>query len=649
MTIPFFRKLYKTFSLSICLTTPLYAQTVEQELKSCKAALLSQINEQKRLTANDCPVSEKLVYWLGILRNPDQFTPRELSAFLNTHAHWPQHEKLCKKAEEVISTKASPEEVLAWFDNHPPQTPEGVTVYGKTLLSHQQKQKAAQVVGNAWQTMALSKEEEKKFLAHFGPLLQEKNHIARLEFLLRDEDVGGAKRLLPHLSVNHQKIVHVRMAFLAAKSDALQQMAALSPQLCQNEGLLYEKTKWHRKRSEYKQAEQILVKASISPLYAEKWWKEQNYIARELIALQEFGAAYKVVKPHNIQPGVDAFSEAEWFAGWLALRFLDKPDVALAHFKTLSAHVKGAISKSRGAYWVGRAYEHKGENELAEKAYAKAACYKTTYYGQLAAAKIKEKPFPILSAAPRVKQEERQRFDQNELVKAAHILKGLGSAADHELSKFLLQIGSQAKTKVERELSVQLAQALSLKDVVWVAKKAGHGEPVLLKAAFPTYTVPQKGQEMPETPLVMAIAYQESRFDPSALSSAGAMGLLQLISTTAAHEAKRLGLSHRDNKLFNPQYNLILGSAHLSRLLNNFMGSYILMMAAYNAGPTPVKRWIKELGDPRSDEVDIIDWIEMIPYYETRNYVMRVLENVTNYRSALQTNPKKTIVDDLKR
>lgn len=328
---------------------------------------------------------------------------------------------------------------------------------------------------------------------------------------------------------------------------------------------------------------------------------------------------------------------------------MDKPDIALAHFKAVNDHVKGAISKAKSAYWIGRTYEHKGKNDLAAKFYTKAARYKTTYYGQLAAAKIKQNPFPTLSAAPCAQNEEKQRFAQNELVKAAHILKGLGNAADHELNKFLLQIADQAKTKGERELSVQLAQALSPENVVWVAKKAGYREPVLLKAAFPTYTIPRKGQEIPETPLVMAVAYQESRFVPSALSSAGAMGLLQLLASTAAREAKRLGIPHKQNKLFDPQHNLVLGSAHLSHLLKDFMGSYILVFAAYNAGPTPISRWLQEYGDPRTDAVDIIDWIEMIPYYETRNYVMRVLENVTNYRSVLHANPKKTLVDDLKR
>ena len=635
MTIPGFPKLHKIFPL-LCLTTPLYAQSVDHELRACKSALLSQLNQQKRVDVQGCPVSEKLVYWLGIIRDPHQFTPQELITFLNSSNHWPHYEKLCKSAEEVISTKASSNQILTWFRSHPPQTPEGVIAYGKVL----QPQQAEKVVGKAWQTMSLTKAQEKDFLTHFGRLLKPQHHIARLDFLLWEGNVDEAKRMLPRVPANAQQVAQVRIAFLEGKGNA----SGLT-----NEGVLYERAKWSRKHKDFDGAYHILAKAAMTSQNAQKWWKEQNYIAREYIALQKYGPAYQIVARHKIQPGSDEFAEAEWFAGWLALRFLGKSDVALAHFKTLSSHVKGAISKSRAAYWIGRAYEQKQQNELAAKAYAKAARYKTTYYGQLAAAKIREKPFPILSKAPQATKEDRSRFYQSELVKAAHILKDLGSGASHELTKFLLHISALAETKAERELSVQLTQALSPHDVVWSAKKAGHQEPVLLKCAYPVCSIPRKGQKVPEVPLVMAVAYQESRFNPSALSSANAMGLLQLIESTASKEAKRIGIAHKKSQLFEPQHNLVLGSAHLSHMLDNFMGSYILTMAAYNAGPTPTHRWVQELGDPRSGKVDVIDWIEMIPYYETRNYVMRVLENVTNYRSALEADPKRTIVDDLKR
>jgi len=644
--IPFFKKLYKAFSVGICLATPLHALSPAQELKACKSALIAQLNEQKRLKTAGCPVAQKLVYWLGILRDAEQFTPQELITFLSTHEHWPRHEKLCKKAEEVITKKGTSKEILAWFERYPPQTPTGAIFYGKALLSHNEKTKAAHLIVNAWQSMEFTKNEEKKFLTLFGDFLQEKNHNARLQFLLWADNVNDAKRLLSHVPNSVRKAAEVRIAFLEGKSNASEKMQTLPLKQRNDEGLLYELAKWHRKQKEFSEAAQILIKAPMNLAHAQKWWKEQNYIAREFIALGQYQVAYQLIQNHRLEPGNEDFANAEWLSGWLALRFLDKPKEALRHFETLLASVEGAVSKARGAYWMGRTYEHQGEIDLARKWYRKAAKYKTIYYGQLAAAKLREKPYPSLAATPKTTAEEKNRFEQEDLVSAAHILKGLGKSASHELSKFLLHIAGQMKTKGERELAVHLAHSLSPNDVVWAAKKAGYSEPVALKKAYPVCPIPNKGQKMPEKALVMAVAYQESRFNPTAISSAGAVGLLQLCPKTAAQEAKRLGVKHCESKLCDPTHNLLLGSSHLSYLLNNFESSYILTLAAYNAGPDPVARWLNEFGDPRQGEVDIIDWIELIPYAETRNYVMRVLENITIYRS-LEGQPKKTLIDDL--
>ncbi|MBY0502242.1 MAG: lytic transglycosylase domain-containing protein [Alphaproteobacteria bacterium] len=627
--------------------TPLKAHSHHKELKSCKPALLAQINEQKRINPQGCPISQKLVFWLGILRNADQFTPNELIHFLNNHSHWPHYDKLCLKAEDIIATKGTPKEILTWFEAHPPQTPEGTIAYANVLLAHKEKSKTIKVVSHAWHTLEFTKAEEKKILARFGQFLQEKDHIARLEFLLWNEDVEEAKRLLNRVSINIRKIAEVRIAFLGGNSDAIQKMKALPDKLRSEESLLYAQTKWYRKREEVEKAANILTQVSSEPRYAVMWWKERNYIARELLVLNDYQKAYDVLNNHGLKPGAENYADAEWFRGWLALRFLDQPQQAQQHFEDLFSHAQGAITKARGAYWVGRAFEAQDELTLAEKWYRKAARYRTTYYGQLAAGKIKEKSYPSLALASRATVEEKRRFEQNEIVQAAYILKGLGTSANHELSKFLLHISDQSKTKSERELSVLLAHTLSPYEVVWAAKKAGYREPVLLKKAFPVYAIPRKGQDIPEEAFVMAIVYQESRFNPTVQSPAGAMGLMQLISKTAAHEAKRLGVKHSDKQLYNPQHNLHLGTAHLARLLNTFDNSYILASAAYNAGPSPVHRWIKELGDPRSDNIDPIDWIEKIPYAETRNYVMRVMENITNYR-CLNGLPKKTLVNDLR-
>jgi len=610
----------------------------EQELKACRPALLTQLNEKKRLTATGCPVGQKLILWLGILRKPEQFTATELIRFLDTHSHWPYYEKLCDQSESVINKKASAKEKLAWFEKHPPKTPEAVIVYANTLLSHKEKKKAEIVITKAWQTMEMTKTEEKKFLAQFGRFLSSKNHAARLHFLLWNENIDDAKRFLARVPAETRKAAELRISLLQGSSPQ-------QTPLIKEEGVLYETVKWHKKQKNWDEAAKILLHIPPSKGYAEQWWKLRSYVAREYIALKNYQKAYQILKKHNLEAGSESFADAEWLSGWLALRFLNNPLVAQHHFETFSKNVKAAISKARAFYWLGRTHEAKEDLALAKKWHKKAAQYKTTYYGQLSALKLGEKPYPVLHASPKVTAEEKKRFNQKDLVIAAHMLKGLGKGAAHELSKFLSPIATQAKTKGERELAVHLAHTLSPCDVVWVAKRAGSREPVLLKAAYPVCPLPKKSG-LPESALLLAIAYKESHFNPSAQSHKGATGLLQLMPKAAADAAKRLDIPHTEQKLFDPRHNLLLGSDHVSSLLDDFSHSYLLVTAAYNAGPTPVGRWLQNFGDPH---IDPVDWIELIPYSETRNYVQRVLENVTNYRSNLHGTPKKTLHDDFKK
>ncbi len=646
MIIQFFKSLYKPLALSICFVESIQALSVEQELRACKPALLVQLNGQKRLPTKGCPVAQNLGIWLGTLRNPDQFSPQELMGFLSSHSHWPQYNKLCKNAEEVIAKQAAPYEILTWFGKHPPQTPIGVIAYGKTLLSQNKKTQARDIVRKGWTTLELTGNEEKDFLTHFSKLLNEKDHIARVRFLLLNESVDEVKRHISRLPAHFQRVVATKIALIKNKSDALCLLNSLPPESLRDEGLLYHLTNWHRKRGEFQEATKILLTSPCTSPFIEKWWREQNYIARELIALRDFKTAYQLLAKHKQNPGSENFADAEWLLGWMSLRFLRNPKQAERHFATFCSHVQSAISKARGAYWMGRTYEDLKKVALAKKWYQKAAQYKTTYYGQLGAAKLRIKPFPDLTDAPRATPDEKKAFEQKDLVKAALMIKALGSPAAHELSKFLSQIASEAKTKSERELAVQFAHALSPRDIVWTAKKAGNKEPVLLKKAYPTHAIPQKGQPLPEKALVMAIAYKESQFNPNACSPADARGLLQIIPKTGELIAKDLGIYHNESLLYDPHHNLVLGSTYISSLLNDFDHSYVLTSAAYNAGPGRVQRWLRDFGDPRQGQVDIVDWIELIPFSETRTYVMRVLENVSTYRSR-EGNLKKTIIDDL--
>lgn len=293
---------------------------------------------------------------------------------------------------------------------------------------------------------------------------------------------------------------------------------------------------------------------------------------------------------------------------------------------------------------MGRTFEQTGDLARAQKAYKDAARYKTIYYGQLSAAKVQEKSYPHLRPV-KATTGQKAEFKKKELVQAVYLLKKQGSSVRDLLQKFLIHIGEQAETPAEKEMAIQLAHELHTPAVVWVARKVGFEDPIHLKIAYPTCDIPRV---CVEKAFVCAVAYQESRFDPEVVSDKGAKGLLQLIGPTAAREAKRLGVAHSERKLFDPKHNLLLGSSHLSSLLKDFKGSYILVAIAYNAGPHVARRWITELGDPRQCGMDIIDWIELIPYGETRNYVQRVLETVTVYR-CLEGSPCATLLDDLQR
>ena len=222
---------------------PLAALSPEQEVNACKSALLAQINKQGKLPAKGCPVSQKLMYWLGILRNPEQFTPQELITFLNSHTHWPTHQNLCQKVEQVIATQGSTQEILTWFEKNPPQTPMCIKAYAEVLLAQNEKQKAAKIVAEAWKSVELTQTEEKKLLSSLGHLLQKKDYIARLQFLLWNENVADAQRILSHIPTSMRNVADVRIAFITGKSTALQKMKALPAKEQQDEGLLYETAK----------------------------------------------------------------------------------------------------------------------------------------------------------------------------------------------------------------------------------------------------------------------------------------------------------------------------------------------------------------------------------------------------------------------
>ena len=383
----------------------------------------------------------------------------------------------------------------------------------------------------------------------------------------------------------------------------------------------------------------------------DSWWVERKILARKALSEGLYPQAYRIASAHGLTEGVD-FAEAEFLSGWIALQYLNRAEEALSHFRKLSAGVSTPISKSRAEYWSGRAASAGGKKEAASRYYKAAAAYPTTFYGQLAIAaragggssRSGDGKLRLPGEPPRT-ADASARLSKRELVHAARILKDLGR--DRQRWMVMLHLAdilddpadfaalSELALKFDdRKLSLRVAKSAALRNIVL----ADYAYPV---AAMPKWT--QKGPPV-EMALVYGLSRQESEFDPDALSPAGARGLMQLMPRTARMVAKQIGVPYAPGRLSDPVYNATLGAAHLGDLVQNeFSGSYIMSIAAYNAGASRVREWV-------ATQIDPIDWIENIPFSETRNYVQRVMENTEVYRSRLSGKPETIRIDtDIRR
>lgn len=577
--------------------------------------------------------------WIAIQEKDPAISLYDVTLFIIEHPHWPSMEKLQARAEAMMDETVEPDSVVEWFSANPPQTSDGYLNYARALKTLGQSQKAKEVASEGWVKRNFTREEAQEYLSVLGKYLTSQDHEARLERLLWDEEVDQAKRLVSLVGPSAQKMAQARLAFLESKG--------VVSSNSKHEGVLYESVRALRKSEDLDKAARLISQAPQNSKYPDKWWKERNYVAREYLQQGRAQEAFNLIERHGLKEG-ESFADAEFLTGFVALRFLNNPDEALSRFVNLYENVKSPMSKSRAAYWAGRAAEAQSNIPLAKNWYEKGANHTTCFYGQLSAEKLQKSSHPQLQASPKVSHEERKAFESQDTVQAFKILSKLGKSAEGYAKTFAINIAKNAKTTGERYLLVDLASRLSPHMAASIAKKVASIEGVHLKAAYPTIKHPLPVQGL-ETALVNGLIMQESRFDPYAVSHAGARGLMQLMPATAKKEAQKMKVPHSESKLHDPKHNVQLGAHHIHSLVQEFDGSYILAIASYNAGKEAVNRWLNEIGDPRQGDMDVVDWIEMIPYYETRNYVQRVLENVNVYRAHSDSKPKLTLVHDLQR
>lgn len=579
------------------------------------------------------PVAADLVEWHRLRAGEGLLGDYE--AFLKRRADWPGLPLVQAKGEVAVARSTTPARVLAWFGSRDPSTADGVLALTRALRATGKGDQAAALLRRLWPGLRLDAVEQAAVLAEAGAALDTAAHQARLDHLLWEGRFAEARQMLPLAGEGWQKLAEARMA-LREDREGVDRLVALVPKaLAEDAGLAHARFEWRARKGRTEGAAAILLERSRSAELLGRpgaWAGRRATLARALLRQGNPKLAEQVAASHHLTAGADR-AELEFLAGFIALRFNTDPAAGLRHFQTLGEIVSTPISVSRADYWQARALEGLGRQDEARAAHARAARHQTAYYGLLSAEVLGQPLDPALVAPPPAADWRKGVFLNSSVTEAALLLYKAGDAA--QARRFLLHL---AESQDAEGLAAMGAFALEKGDAhlaVLIGKQAA-GRGIILPGVY--YPDPDRAL-LPDglavdRPLALAIARRESELLPEAVSPAGALGLMQLMPGTAKLMADKLGLPHRPAALTtDPAYNARLGAAYLAHLAEEFGPSIALRAAGYNAGPGRPRAWIAEFGDPRRPGTDVVDWVEMVPFTETRTYIMRVAEGVAIYRA----------------
>jgi soluble lytic murein transglycosylase len=573
----------------------------------------------------------------------------EYEEFLARRPDWPGLPLLREKGEAAVARSDDPARVIAWFKAGQPETGTGALAYVRALLASGRAAEAETEAMRAWSELAFSADEEQALIG----LLPEAVgfvHELRLDTLLWEERGSEAERMLKRVPEDLQAVARARLALQREGKGVTGLIEAVPKARASDPGLGYDRFIWRMKKDLYDEAEELILERSTSAETLgrpEAWAERRAVLARYLMRNGRPKEAYRVAANHfvPVDGGASTYADLEFLAGFIALRRLNDPGAAEKHFQHLLAGVSTPISVARAQYWIGRAQEAAGQDGSAS--FKAAAAHQTAFYGLMAAERLGLTLDASLLSRPATPDWRGAGFTQSSVLAAAELLL---KAGDLTLAKrFLLHLGeSQDDTGLAQMADMTLAwdePHLAL----LVAKAAAERGLILPHAYYPTPDFVPDGLKVSRA-LALSIARRESEFDPAARSSADARGLMQVLPGTAKQMARKLGKDFDAGKLFSdPAYNVAMGAAYLAEMAEEFGPSIALIASGYNAGPGRPRRWIGEFGDPRRADVDVVDWVETIPFAETRTYVMRVAEGVVIYRAKLKgaVGPVR-ITDELK-
>ncbi|WP_299599938.1 lytic transglycosylase domain-containing protein [uncultured Tateyamaria sp.] len=591
------------------------------------------------LAARDGEVAADVIEWQRL--RAARGTYADVVAFLERRPDWPGEALLRERSEEVVADQPDAD-ILSFFENVGPQTPEGVLAHATALIRAERVGEAEANLVLAWHTMPMDDATQARYLASHTDLLKP-HHAARLDALLWSGDLTSARRMFNLVDKGQSALARARIGLRALADNVDGLIEAVPDALQDDPGLAHARFEWRLRKGRWDDAKELLMDRSRSVEALgrpDEWSNRRRALARDEMRDGDAALAYQLATRHFLTEG-SAYADLEWLSGYIALRLLKDPEVALGHFQNHRNATRSPISRGRAGYWIGRAHEAMGNTEEAQAAYAEGAQYQTSFYGLLAAERGGLPIDPGLDGSEAFSPAQDTPLTEDDLYEAGLLLQASGEISLAE--RFWTHLTERLDRNAAGYLGHVAIAAGQPHLAVMIGKRVARRGITIHAPYYPLH--PLADADLPMAPeMSLAIARRESEFDPVVQSSVGARGLMQVMPGTGREVAASLGLSadHTTGRMISdPAYNAKLGATYLSQLARRFDGNVVLMSAAYNAGPSRPNQWMLRYGNPRAerDDFDVIDWIEHIPFRETRNYVMRVTESLPIYRARLGKDP----------
>ena len=571
------------------------------------------------------------VEWLDITRPGSKKSFKYLKNFLKKNPNWPKELEIKKKIESSISISSNSKEVLEWYSINKPITVKGSIDHLEHKLLNGFTENKIQMIRDIWVNKNLTYKQQRYFIKKYNKYWTNEDNWKRFDRLMWEGKTVSAKRTLLRIKGDYRKLGEARLA-LSSRAGNVSSLIKKVPNYLKNDpGLIYERMRWRRK-AKLETAEEFLINPPEGIKNHRNWWINARVVIRRLINKKNYTKAYTLLSNHSLPVDSISGAEAEWLTGWVALTFLNKPKKAADHFGILFNNVSHPSSKSKASFWLAKAIESSEQlKEDSNNWYEESSNYLYSFYGQNASLKLGDFKFKIEKINTKRPEGYNHIFEIIEFLNEAR--------ESRRLFPFLRKALEMAKTDEEKNYVYDIASNLNNKN--FLIKLLKNNSDNSIDFSYPTINkyIPDKFSKKNDLALIHSIILQESAFKLDAYSHAGARGLMQLMPYTAKRVAQSLKIKYYRKALrTNAEYNILLGTTYIKKLLKEFDNSIPLALAGYNGGPGRVRIWLKRYGDPRKNDIDYLDWIESIPISETRNYVKKVISNYRIYQKIYNVN-----------